>query len=110
VTARLKMQSRNVIRRRRRSARKQRRYAAAPNSRTMMPACVITCLVVMTPEIIGGLWQRRYGPEEVIGSANACSASRVSANEPCAAEPDTEPAIRLPATVPSKTPSPGNSK
>src|SRR5882672_12242433 len=51
-----------------------------------------------------------YGPEEVIGSPNACSTSRVSANDPCAAELDTAPAIRLPATVPKKAPSPGSSK
>src|SRR5216683_5489564 len=53
-TQRAKTHSRNVARRRRRMTRQQRRYAAAPNSRTMIAACLITCLVVMTPEIIGG--------------------------------------------------------
>src|SRR6266852_5610254 len=52
-TQRAKTHSRNVTRRRRRMTRQQRRYAAAPNSRTMIAACLITCLVVMTPEIIG---------------------------------------------------------
>ena len=48
-----------------------------------------------------------YGPEEVIGSANGDSVSRVSENDPDAAEPDTDPAIESAATVPSKMPSPG---
>src|SRR5256885_8576767 len=51
-----------------------------------------------------------YGPEEVIGSANGDSVSRVSENDPDAAEPDTDPAIESAATVPSKMPSPGTSK
>ena len=51
-----------------------------------------------------------HGPDEVIGSANIGSGSRVNANPPRAAAPEIDPAMESPAMVPSKVPSPGSSK